>query len=283
LAFGYYTRFLFDIFKEVILNLMNNSRSTFAKKGFIALVALAIISMIPSSFAEELIKTITGDSPETVQVEQVPSADEPVAKEPDPESTPSPEPSDLGKSEAEPSPSPSGTAEASPTPSPTPTPTPTPPFAIANQSMMIIAPSEVKIDPRARSVFLPKMHVANGGNLLICASSTLGSFDANIPNISSGEKESSLEISGAYTPYLRISGIGSQAAGIINSGNGLRVFSPSNGLAGSYIQLRFVALSKVSNNPKLCSDGSPSNTRTIYLRALGLDLNITKGGITLKQ
>ena len=262
---------------------MNNSRSTFAKKGFIALVALAIISMIPSSFAEELIKTITGDSPETVQVEQVPSADEPVAKEPDPETTPSPEPSDLGKSEPEPSPSPSETTEASPTPSPTPTPTPTPPFAIANQSMMIIAPSEVKIDPRARSVFIPKMHVANGGNLLICASSTLGSFDANIPNISSGEKESSLEISGAYTPYLRISGIGSQAAGIINSGNGLRVFSPSNGLAGSYIQLRFVALSKVSNNPKLCSDGSPSNTRTIYLRALGLDLNITKGGITLKQ
>jgi hypothetical protein len=283
LAFGYYTRFLFDFFKEVILNLMNYSRSTFAKKGFIALVALAIISMIPSSFAEELIKTITGDTPDTVQVEQVPSTDEPVAKEPDPESTPSPEPSDLGKSEAEPSPSPSETSEASPTPSPTPTPTPTPPFAITNQSMMIIAPSEVKIDPRARSVFIPKMHVANGGNLLICASSTLGSFDANIPNISSGEKESSLEVTGAYTPYLRISGIGSQAAGIINSGNGLRVFSPSKGLAGSYIQLRFVALSKVSNNPKLCSDGSPSNTRTIYLRGLGLDLNITKGGITLKQ
>jgi hypothetical protein len=283
LAFGYYTRFLFDIFKEVILNLMNNSRSAFVKKGFIALVALAIISMIPSSFAEELIKTITGDTPETVQVEQVPSSDEPVAKEPDPESTPSPEPTDLGKSEAEPSPSPSETSEASPTPSPTLTPTPTPPFAIANQSMRIIAPSEVKIDPRARSVYIPKMHVANGGNLLICASSTLGSFDANIPNISSGEKESSLEISGAYTPYLRISGVGSQAAGIINSGNGLRVFSASNGLAGSYIQLRFVALSKVSDNPKLCSDGSPSNTRTIHLRALGLDLNITKGGITLKQ
>jgi hypothetical protein len=282
LAFGYYTRFLFDIFKEVILNLMNNSRSAFVKKGFIALVALAIISMIPSSFAEELIKTITGDTPETVQVEQVPSSDEPVAKEPDPESTPSPEPTDLGKSEAEPSPSPSETSEASPTPSPTPTPTPTPAKAIANQSMWIIAPNQVNIDPRARSVFIPRIHVANSGDLLICASSTLGSFDSNIPNISSGDEESSLEISGAYTPYLRISGVGSQAAGIINSGNGLRVFSANKGLAGSYIQLRFVALSKVSSNPKLCNDGSPSNTRTIYLRGLGLDLNITKGGITLK-
>lgn len=262
---------------------MKKTGPTFVKKGFIALVALAIISMIPSSFAEELIKTITGDSPELAQVELVPSKDEPVAKEPDPETTPSPEPTDTAKSEPEPTPSPSEKAEATPTPSPTPSPTPTPPFAIANQSMRIIAPSEVKIDPRARSVFIPKMHVANGGNLLICASSTLGSFDANIPNISSGDKESSLEISGAYTPFMRISGIGSQAAGIINSGNGLRVFSASNGLAGSYIQLRFVALSKVSNNPKLCSDGSPSNTRTIYLRGLGLDLNITKSAITLKQ
>ena len=259
---------------------MNNSRSTFAKKGFIALVALAIISMIPSSFAEELIKTITGDSPETVQLEQFPGKDEPVAKEPDPETTPSPQPTDLGKSEPEPSPSPSETAEASPTPSPTPTTIP--PHAIKNQSMMIIAPSEVSIDPRARSVYIPKMHAASSGDLLICASSSLGSFDANSPNISSGDKESTLEISGAYTPYLRISGVGSQAVGIINSGNGLRVFSASKGLAGSYIQLKFVALSKVSSNPKLCSDGSTSNTRTIYLRGLGLDLNITKSGITLK-
>ena len=63
---------------------MNNRRSAFVKKGFIALVALAIISMIPSSFAEELIKTITGDTPELAHLEQVPSKDEPVAKEPDP-------------------------------------------------------------------------------------------------------------------------------------------------------------------------------------------------------
>jgi hypothetical protein len=148
--------------------------------------------------------------------------------------------------------------------------------------MKIYAPDQDSIDPRARSVFIPRIHVANSGDLLICASSTLGSFDSNIPNISSGDEESSLEISGAYTPYLRISGVGSQAAGIINSGNGLRVFSANKGLAGSYIQLRFVALSKVSSNPKLCSDGSPSNTRTIYLRGLGLDLNITKSGIKLK-
>ena len=270
---------------------MKKTGPTFVKKGFIALVALAIFTMIPSSFAEELIKTITGDDSGSTQVEQISKDDDSAEVPPDQEPEPSPEPSEESTAEPEPSPSstkddepvPTTSPTASPTPSPTPTPTPTPAKAIANQSMWIIAPNQVNIDPRARSVFIPRIHVANSGDLLICASSTLGSFDSNIPNISSGDEESSLEISGAYTPYLRISGVGSQAAGIINSGNGLRVFSANKGLAGSYIQLRFVALSKVSSNPKLCSDGSPSNTRTIYLRGLGLDLNITKSGITLKQ
>jgi hypothetical protein len=263
---------------------MKKTGPTFVKKGFIALVALAIFTMIPSSFAEELIKTITGDDSGSTQVEQISKDDDSAEVPPDQEPEPSPEPSEESTAEPEPSPSSTKNDEPVPTTSPTtsPTPTPTPAKAIANQSMKIFAPDQVSIDPRARSVFIPRIHVANSGDLLICASSTLGSFDSNIPNISSGDEESSLEISGAYTPYLRISGVGSQAAGIINSGNGLRVFSPSKGLAGSYIQLRFVALSKVSSNPKLCSDGSPSNTRTIYLRGLGLDLNITKSGIKLK-
>jgi hypothetical protein len=265
---------------------MKKTGPTFVKKGFIAVVALAIISMIPSSFAEELIKTITGKDSGSTQVEQISKDDNSAELPSDQEPEPSPEPTDPGTTEPEPSPSLSKDEESfpttSPTASPSPTPTPTPAHAITNQSMRIIVPSEVRIDPRARSVFIPKMHVANSGELLICASSSLGSFDANIPNISSGDKESSLEISGAYTPNMRISGVGSQAAGIINSSNGLRVFSVNNGLAGSFIQLKFVALSKVSANPKLCSDGSPSNTRTIYLRGLGLDLNITKSGITLK-
>ena len=62
----------------------------------------------------------------------------------------------------------------------------------------------------------------------------------------------------------------------------MKVSSANRALAGSYLYLRFVALSEVSANPKLCNDGSASNTRTIYLRPLGIDLNITKSGITLK-
>ena len=264
---------------------MKKEKPAFLKKTVLILAAFAVIAMIPSSFADELIQTITETITETIaqtvsnsSPDPTPAEDSPPPAEPAPEPAPSPAPSESAKDEPDPSPSPSSSDE----PSPSPSPTPKPPHALENQVMRIITPSEVNVDPRARSVYLPRIYVASGGNLLVCASSTLGAFDANTPNVSSGDVKSSLEISGANTPNLRISGIGSQAAGIINSGNGLRVFSNSRALAGSYIHLRFVSLSEVSANPKLCGDGSASNTRTIYLRGLGIDLNIIKGGVTLK-
>jgi hypothetical protein len=266
---------------------MKNSRSGAWKKTMLIVALLAIISIIPSSFADELIQTITEEITDLAPAADAPAEESSIVEQPPAEEEPSPAPSDLDKTEPVPAPSPSATDEPSQKASPTPTPSPskTPPHALANQNMQIIAPSEVNVDPRARSVFLPNIQIANGGNLLICTSSNLGSFDAKVIDYSGfsvTDKKSSLEILGANTPNLRISGLGSQAASIINSGNGLRVFSSGRALAGSYIQLRFVALSEVSNNPKLCADGSASNTRTIYLRGLGIDLNNIKGGIKLK-
>jgi len=258
------------------------------RKTLIAFSALAFISVLPSSFAsdviEAVIEIVAPPAPEapTGEVPVVPASDTPAetpAATPEPTATvtPTPEPT------ATVSPTPEPSASADPSASPTPTPTPKPPHAIANQHMTIIAPQSVSVDPRARSLFLPQIYVASAGNLLICASSNLAAFDANVGNVAAAAKgPSSLEITGAYTPSLRISGLGSQAAWMINSGNGLRVFSNYRALAGSYVQLSFVALSEVSANPKLCNDGSPSNTRTIYLRGLGLDLNMVKSGVTLK-
>jgi hypothetical protein len=163
-----------------------------------------------------------------------------------------------------------------------PTASPTPPYALKNQSIRIISPAEINVDPRARSAYLPKINVSSSANLLICASSTLGSFDANVSDTSPGDEKGSLNVHGANTPNFRISGLGLHSLEIINSGNGLRVFSPMKSLAGSSIQLKFVALSEVSSNSKLCDEGQASNTRTIYFRGLGMDLNIIKGGITLK-
>jgi hypothetical protein len=244
------------------------------KKVFAALGVFAIIFITPSSFAEDLINTLTGGSSESAQVETVPTEETPAGDQPEPTASPS------DTSTAQPSPAPSETSTAKP--SPTPSPTPTPPHAIANQSMRIVIPSEVVVDPRARSVFLPRVQVSNSGVLLICASSGISSFDANIVNTSDRDEKSTLEVAGANTSYLRISSFGPTAVAILSSGNGLRVFSPSRGIAGTSIQLRFVALSDLSTDPKLCNAADASNTRTITLRGLAVDLNLTKAGIRLK-
>jgi hypothetical protein len=277
-AFGYYTVFIIDFSGKVILGFVSKLGKFSLKKLLIALACLALISVLPSSFATDVIDTLTGAVAAPV-VDTPPAEPAPAAPTDAPSPSAAPVPSDSPAPVASPAAAVAPTSSATPTPSPTPTP----PHAIANQNMTIMVPGVLAVDPRAHTVFLPQIYVANAGNLLVCASSSYGSFDAHVMDMS-GTKgtPSSLEISGSFTPYLRISGLGTQAAYLINSGPGMRVFSNARSLAGSYVQLRFVALSEVSSDPKLCNDGSPSNTRTIHLRGLDLDLNMVKGDVTLK-
>ena len=253
---------------------MKSAKPKLLRNTLSALIIFGALSLIPNSFADELIQSITEvitePAAEEVVVEQAaPKIEQPVVE-------PSPSPGEIEITD------PVVEEQVSDEPEPTPSPSPTPPHALLNQNMRIITPTQVMVDPRARTVFLPKIVYAGQGDLLVCASSSLGSFNTNFANTVPSEEKSSLEIEGANTQFLRISSVGGQAVEILNSGNGLKVSSPSRALAGSYIYLRFVALSEVSANPKLCNDGSASNTRTIYLRPLGIDLNITKSGITLK-
>lgn len=253
---------------------MKSAKPKLLRNTLSALIIFGALSLIPNSFADELIQSITEvitePAAEEVVVEQAaPKIEQPVVE-------PSPSPGEIEITD------PVVEEQVSDEPEPTPSPSPTPPHALLNQNMRIITPTQVMVDPRARTVFLPKIVYAGQGDLLVCASSSLGSFNTNFANTVPSEEKSSLEIEGANTQFLRISSVGGQAVEILNSGNGLKVSSPSRALAGSYLYLRFVALSEVSANPKLCNDGSASNTRTIYLRGLGIDLNITKSGITLK-
>ena len=253
---------------------MKSGKPKLLRNTLSALIIFGALSLIPNSFADELIQNIT-------EVITEPAADEVIVEEVAPEKElpvvePSPSPGEIEITD------PVVEEQVIEEAEPTPSPSPTPPHALLNQSMRIITPTQVMVDPRARTVFLPKIVYAGQGDLLVCASSSLGSFNTNFVNTALSEEKSSLEIAGANSQFLRISSIGSQAVEILNSGNGLKVSSANRALAGSYLYLRFVALSEVSANPKLCNDGSASNTRTIYLRPLGIDLNITKSGITLK-
>ena len=253
---------------------MKSGKPKLLRNTLSALIIFGALSLIPNSFADELIQNIT-------EVITEPAADEVIVEEVAAEKElpvvePSPSPGEIEITD------PVLEEQVIEEAEPTPSPSPTPPHALLNQSMRIITPPQVMVDPRARTVFLPKIVYAGQGDLLVCASSSLGSFNTNFANTAPSEEKSSLEIAGANSQFLRISSIGSQAVEILNSGNGLKVSSANRALAGSYLYLRFVALSEVSANPKLCNDGSASNTRTVYLRPLGIDLNITKSGITLK-
>jgi hypothetical protein len=256
------------------------------RKALLVFSALVFISVLPNSFASDVIEAVTEAVVEIVESPAPETPADEVLVEPTsdaPAETPAETPAPVATDEPTPGPTKPAEPSESASPTPSPTPTPKPPHALENQNMSIIAPRAVNVDPRARSLFLPQIYVANSGNLLICATSNVGAFDAHVGNVAAAEKgPSSLEINGAYTPTLRVSSLGSQAAGIINSGNGLRIFSHQRALAGSFVQLTFVSLSEVSANPKLCNDGSPGNTRTIYLRGLGVDLNMIKSGVTLK-
>lgn len=246
------------------------------RKVFAALAFFTIISVIPSSFADQIIKTLTGDSTDTITIQDESVHGDPIVVQPDasPEALPTPtEPANQDSITVQNS---NETITASASPSPTP------PHALANQSMRIISPTEINVDPRARSVYLPRINITASGNLLICGFSNLGSFDANVSNTPAGDGKSELSIFGAGTANFRISGVGNQAAEIINSGNGLRVYAPNKALAGSFIQLKFLSLSEASSDPKLCSEALSSNTRTIFFHGLSMDLNIIKSGVRLK-
>ena len=86
---------------------MRNSKAGAWKKIMLILTCFAVISTIPSSFADELIQTITQTITETITevitdpapTEDLPAEEIPVVEEPaaEPQVSPSPIPTDLGK------------------------------------------------------------------------------------------------------------------------------------------------------------------------------------------
>jgi hypothetical protein len=248
------------------------------KKVLLLLLPLLLLTGLPRSFAEDLIAPIIDAI--TAPITDQPPADTPVDPSASPSAQADPAPTDSPPAAA--NPAPTNTAATAPTP--TPSPTPTPPHAITDQRMVINAPQSVAVDPRAHSVYLPQIAISNNGNLLICATTNLTALDISNGDTPqpTGKEAASLIINGSNSSRMQIASIGNQAAYLLNGSRGVRAYSNGRGVAGSYINLQFVALSEPSVNPSLCSSGNLSNNRTIYLRSLDLDLNMVKGEVRLK-
>ena len=254
-------------FKEIVTAyscFMRGREERIIKKAMAAMVIVMVFILIPRSFAEELLAPIIG----IVQGPTDAPTDTP-APTPDPSVAPSP--TDLASPAASPTdmPSPSQSADsASPSPSPTPE-------AQADQSMHVMIPSVVSIDPRAHSVFLPMLMAGGMRTLLVCGYT-------NGPSLIFGAPENGAMQGGSGTSTFRITGDPGTVMASLNGSMGMRALSSQGGLSGSQITLRFVSLTMPSIKMELCNSGSPSNTRTISIRALGMDLNMVKDGVTLK-
>ena len=249
------------------------------KKAIFALVILCLVIIAPRSLAEDLLAPILGtvDAP----VEAPTEAPAPI-ESPAPTESPTPEPASSPTAEASPIPSPSGSAAPEApvvaiTDSPTAmaSPTPVPPHAIANQSMRIAVPTSVSTDPRAHSVYLPRLQISGVDTLLVCgySNATAVHFNQSFPGV---------EIAGSGSQFFRLSGPTYLVMAAFNSDMGARVTSSSRAVSGSVVSFSFVALSKPSISQALCNDGSASNNRTISFRALSMDLNMIKDGVRLK-
>jgi hypothetical protein len=258
---------------EIIITLANMGRTpeTTLKKAIIALVVLSVLIVTPRSLAEDLLSPILG----TVDAPQETPSPAP-SESPAPTESPTPKPSSSPTIEASPTPAPSSPVVAtSDSPTAMASPTPLPPHAIADQSMRIAVPTTVSTDPRAHSVFLPRLQVSGVETLLVCGYSSAASvsFTSGIPAV---------ESIGSGSPFFRISGPTHLVMAALNSDMGARVVSTSKAIPGSVVSFTFVALSKTSISPALCNDGNASNNRTISFRALNMDLNMIKDGVRLK-
>ena len=261
----------------ITLGVVARSPESSIKRAIFALVVLCVFIVSPRSLAEDLLSPIIGtvDTPITTPSDAPePSASPTVANSPTPEPTPTVVALSVqAKLNAPHSTAPSATVSESSTPSASPTPLP--PHAISDQNIQIEVPTTVSIDPRAHSVFLPRLQVGKVDTLLVCGYSTATAvyFGANLPGV---------ESIGSGTPFFRITGPAQLVMATLNGEMGARVLSTSRSVTSSVLSLSFIALSKPSLDQVLCNNGSPSNNRTISFRALNMDLNMVKDPVRLK-
>ena len=272
------TRAKITIFR-ILITLANMARTpeSTMKKAIIALTVLCVFIVTPRSLAEDLLSPILGTVDAPAETASPAPTDSPAPTE-----SPAPEPTASQTIESSQTPAPSGSASpeepvVATTDSPTAmaSQTPLPPHAIADQFMRIAVPASVSTDPRAHSVFLPRLNVSAVDTLLVCGYT-------NGPSVSFTSAIPGVESAGSGSQFFRISGPAHLVMAALNSDMGARITSTSKAIPGSVVSFSFIALSKPSISTNLCNDGSASNNRTISFRALNMDLNMIKDGVRLK-
>jgi len=208
----------------------------------------------------------------------------PVAPEPAPSesSSASPEPEVTPTPVAIPSEEPVAPVPTA-TPSPSTSASPPPPSVLANQNMRLRVPASLLVDPRARTASVSELFVAGPQNLLVCISSGSTLSDVYLKNMVDSDFGTQTLVAGDRSANVRVTGNVEQVLAILNSAQGIRVTAPLSTIANQSVYFRFVATSAPTLDAALCAKGSPANTRTLTFRELGLQIEMKKGDVILKQ
>jgi hypothetical protein len=243
------------------------------KKAILSLGVLAIVGVAPRSLAEGLLNPIIGSvgAPQVAASESATPVDSLLLKD-------SPEGNSVPTAATPQDVVPSLPTQTLLVDSSTSTTSPEllPAHAVKDQVFQVIVPSRLGIDPRAHSIFLPRLYVSGVDTLLVCGS-------VNASGVYFTRSGSEVESTEFGTPVFRIAGPAQSVMASLNGQMGMQVISAAKSLSGSAIFLTFVAISKTSIDSALCSQGSSSNNRSISFRALGMNLNLVKETVRLKS
>jgi len=156
-----------------------------------------------------------------------------------------------------------------------------PPEVTATQGITMRIPQSVRVDPRARSVFLPQIYAESFNTLLVCLSSNSLLLDIGSQGVEDSIDSEDLKVTGDRSNNLVISGDPQTVTSVLNGVSGIRAFRDSGGVANQSLVITLVDLSRPSLDTDFCQRSTGGNSRTITLLPLALEQRITDGRIRL--
>lgn len=233
---------------------------------FLILTALWLASQILPTLAENLAEvTIRNDESQTTKIGEV---TESIESETVTEMQPI-DPTDSLESVTD-----SETVAEEPVPVPPP-----PPRLVQSQLMNIRFPTNLRVDPRAKSVFLPQVTINSDNTVLLCISSSNLFFDVGGYGMVEDINLQDFIVNGDMSNNLKISGPAPIVEATINANMGLKIYSSTLATPNSTAIVRLAKIDKVSSSESLCSESDISNLRSIRIDILGLSQTITKAEI----
>jgi hypothetical protein len=248
--------------KERFLSLVNDDRKIvklISRLGFLGLFAVIIIVVAPTS-AEE-----TSAQPEPTPVEVIDSSTA-VAVD---TSTPTPYASPVLVDT-------STIAEMLTVISIKETTTP----LSVQPKFTIKVPATLTVDPRATTKFVPQIYFSGSEYVLACVTGSGVNLDIAGKRTTSDGTENGHIIVGDMTSALFVSGKTAEVLNLINSANGLFAYTPSGGIADRSVSIELVAMTHPGVKRSFCD--SAKSSATLTFRSMGLGMDTTKSGITLK-